>query len=89
MNCPQEDKLAWLELFESEDVSAKEFCSNHELNYHQFLSWKRSQNPSSVDFVELEYASKPAPHAIANLLAELELGDGMVLRIFNPNLHKA
>ena len=85
----QEDKLAWLELFESQDISAKEFCSSNELNYHQFLSWKRSQNPSSADFVELDYTSTPTPSTTPNLLAELDLGDGMALRIFHPNLHKA
>jgi len=83
----QEDKLAWLELFESQDISAKEFCSSNELNYHQFLSWKRSQNPSSADFVELDCTSTPS--TTPNLLAELDLGDGIVLRIFNPNLNKA
>ena len=82
-----EDKLAWLELFESQDISAKEFCSNHEINYQQFLNWKRSRNPSPAEFIELECQGADQAKSCSAVLAELELGNGMVLRIFNPTIH--
>ncbi len=79
-----EDKLAWLELFESQNISAKEFCSNHEINYQAFLNWKRSRNPSPAEFIELECSGESRTELASGVLAELELGNGMLLRIFNP-----
>jgi hypothetical protein len=84
-----EDKLAWLELFEAQDISAKEFCSNHEINYHQFLSWKRSRKPDPAEFIELECLANTQSKPTDGILAELELGNGTVLRVFNPNPIKA
>lgn len=84
----QQDKTAWLELFESQDNSAKEFCQQHELNYQQFLACKRNQAQGSNEFVEFT-CDLGKPPSKQQTLAELELGNGMVFRLFAPNLSEA
>ena len=75
-------KAAWLERFEQQNQSAKKFCDLHELNYHQFLAWKRQQQTSDAEqFIEFDISSPPISNS-QPVVAELELGNNLVLRIF-------
>lgn len=81
------DKLAWLQLFERQAKSAKEFCQQNELVYHQFLSWKRSMEPpeeSKPQFVEVNCELPEVASPSGGLLAELDLSSGITLRIYHP-----
>lgn len=81
----ENDKQAWLELFEQQDGSAKEFCQHNNLNYHQFLNWKRSRNPpQEIDFVEIDCPAPVKQEPGPAVLAELDLGPGITLRIYQP-----
>ncbi len=82
------DKLAWLQLFEQQTENAKEFCQQNDLVYHQFLSWKRGLEPlgkSDSQFVEVDCALSETSTLPDRLLAELDLGSGITLRIYHPH----
>jgi hypothetical protein len=75
--------------FESGGVSAAAFCRKHGLSYQTFLGWRRgaAQRPRTAEstrFVEIELQSAPAgPIAPSHkAVAELDLGQGVVLRIY-------
>jgi transposase-like protein len=93
------EKLEWVELFESYDLSAAAFCREFDLPYSSFLSWRRlaaegkSKARAKVpgtDFVELVVQQ---PHGAAFRpqvpkvipIAELALGSDVVFRLFAPS----
>ena len=78
-------KATWLERFEQQSQSAKKFCQKHQLNYHQFLTWKRQQQSANQEqFIEFDLAN-PQLSLSQLVVAELELGNNFVLRIFKTS----
>lgn len=86
------EKNRLLRKFEAGSQTAPEFCRSHQLSYKTFSSWRRFQaqkmthtSTSTCEFIELELPpanppKTPASHAIPQV--ELDLGQGVVLRIF-------
>jgi transposase-like protein len=88
-----EQKRDMLERFAASGISARDFCEHEEVPYKTFLRWRqhdKRRGPARDDsrsgrqtggarFVEvsLEQPSRPQP------LVELEMGAGLVLRIWN------
>lgn len=84
----EKQRARFLAKFDRWDGSAAGFCRKHGLSYQSFLNWRRSGTRPGVEeptrFVELELQSEPPSHLEARreALAELELGAGMVLRVY-------
>ena len=88
------EKTEWLQLFESQDLSAAAFCREYALPYSSFLSWRRTAEaaPRVPEFVELvslpDADPDPDPDAGAAIaagplpLAELLLGNNLRLRLY-------
>ena len=91
-------KSEWVELFEDHDLSAAAFCRECSLPYSSFLKWRRelSSWPAGVknlgrskavsrpvEFVEV--IAESLPRRARDVVAELELGGGHVLRLFRSD----
>jgi hypothetical protein len=81
--------------FERSEGSATVFCRKHKISSQSLRRWQRGREatksaPESTPFVELEVASaKPErPHAEAEPAVELDLGSGMVLRIYRGHFQQ-
>jgi len=89
----ESEKRQWVALFNDYDLSAAAFCREFSLPYGSFMAWKRlfkdkpakstaiSQRPA--EFVEL-IVEQPQPSTTPTNapVAELSLGNGIVLRVF-------
>jgi len=79
-----EEKARLLAEFQACGSTAAAFCREHRLCYQTFLNWRRAAPgdeafPERPEFIELDLG-RPVRAAPA-VLIELELGDGIVLRI--------
>lgn len=77
--------------FERSGSTAAAFCRQHRLAYQTFLGWRRelaatTEASAAPEFVELEAAPREAgpTEAGGQVMVELVLGGGMVLRIHGP-----
>ena len=90
----EKQRSGFLTKFECWDGSAAEFCRKHGLSYQSFLNWRRNAaaQPRTEEpprFVEFDLSPEPAPPAPPasresrrEAVAELELGAGVVLRVY-------
>lgn len=88
------DKARWLEEFETVGGSAAAFCRERGLPYQSFINWRlTAAEPKEVEptpeFIEIDFAPRPASPApaAAGALVELDFGDGLVLRIRSLHSH--
>lgn len=74
---------AILEEYRASGVSARQFCTDKGLGYASFLNWRKrlaeDSNTDPVSFIDLSSLSQPAGTSSWHI--ELELGDGMTLRL--------
>lgn len=94
------EKQKWVDLFYEYDLSAAAFCREFGLPYSSFLSWKRTASTkrksgenSEAEFVELvvqppDRGAVPLSATAACPVAELQLGSGMLLRVFVPDTQR-
>jgi hypothetical protein len=90
----EKQRSGFLAKFEHWEGSAAGFCRKHGLSYQSLLNWRRSaasrpRAEEPVGFVEFELCSEPAPPAPPahsetrrGAVVELELGAGVVLRVY-------
>ena len=83
----EEQKTALLAKFERWDGSAASFCRKQRLSYQTLRSWRlRAQNKAIVatpaEFVEVEVELGQGVKGVPKPVAELDLGAGVVLRVF-------
>ena len=75
---------AIIEQWQGSGLSAKTFCQQHQVTYHNFLYWRRKLRPSANSQL---VPVVPDPSAVAADDIELALPDGLVIRgIRNGNL---
>ena len=69
-------------------MSATVFCRERGIGYQNFLRWKKTmapaRTPGSPAFVELAVESSAPAIKVPPLVAELNLGGGIVLKVFAP-----
>lgn len=88
----EKQRSGFLAKFERWEGSAAGFCRKHGISYQSLLNWRRSapcrtKPEEPTRFVEFDLSSEPVPPASPALreseaVAELELGAGVVLRVY-------
>jgi transposase-like protein len=74
--------------FQHHHGSTADFCRIHGISFQTFANWRRrpevslASKPDTSEFFEFEIGAKPDRRPASSPLAELELGAGMILRIF-------
>lgn len=88
-NRPRRTEAQWrilLSEFEAEDVPAKQFCEARDITYASFSYWRRRCRVAPVEteqapaFIDLSALTSSQPSS-RRWQIELELGDGVVLRL--------
>lgn len=85
----EKQKRSFLAKFEAWDGSAAAFCRKHRLSYQTLRAWRlRAARPAEpakpLEFVEVEVVADRSGvmPGSAPPVAEIELGAGVVLRVF-------
>jgi transposase-like protein len=85
----EKEKRNLVRKFERGGASATDFCRKHEISCQSLRRWRRGWKEKegeaeSTSFVELEVESGKleGPRAEAEPAVELELGGGIILRIY-------
>jgi transposase-like protein len=74
--------------FQNHHGSTTDFCRIHGISSQTFANWRRrpevslASKPDTSEFFEFEIGAKPDRLPASSPLVELELGAGMILRIF-------
>lgn len=82
------EKIRWVERYNQSGLDARAFCRRHRLPYQGLLKWRRLDpdegEPAepAPEFVEFEVSAPRDAVTGCGLAAELEVGGGVVLRVF-------
>ena len=91
---PRRSRSQWrvlIDAFARSGLSAKQFCTQHELRYSSFMKWRAHFNDatsasSEVDFIELNAdaigVNTPPPRS-ENCCIELQVGHAVTVRVYN------
>ena len=91
LNQSPNDPIFWqkhVAQFKASNQTKAKYCKQHELTYHRFLYWytkltkAKTQNSHPVELIPVR-VSKPETTAPKDCIANVELGNGVKINIFD------